>query len=341
MFKLRNKKRKSRSRWLSATVLAVSATSMLTTMASQINVYEVTDSIRTTEIKTFSDDAEDAYRLAGYDSDAYALVADSGEEGLVRRLRMEKKFPVIVSVDGAQTQIKTISGTVRDIISAQGVTLGEYDEVTPAADTHLDLTNQMQTITVARITKENLVQRVTVPYKTQKRNTSELTYGNTRVTQKGIDGTADQEVVVTKRDGVEIAREVQKETIIVEPQQEILEIGTGGAVVTRGGEALRYSSVFNMKATAYSTEGWSRENKVTAIGTLCRVGAVAVDPKVIPLGSRLYITSPDGKQWIYGTAVAEDTGGAIKGNRIDLYFNTQAECRKFGVQGAKVYVLSE
>ncbi|MEG2570833.1 MAG: 3D domain-containing protein, partial [Clostridia bacterium] len=74
-------------------------------------------------------------------------------------------------------------------------------------------------------------------------------------------------------------------------------------------------------------------------GAVARVGLIAVDPRVIPLGTRLYITSMDGKRWVYGYAVAADTGGAIKGNKIDLFFNTEAECYDFGRQKAKVYIL--
>ena len=69
-------------------------------------------------------------------------------------------------------------------------------------------------------------------------------------------------------------------------------------------------------------------------------GVIAVDPKVIPLGSRVYIESSDGgKSWVYGFAVAADTGGAIKGNKIDLCYNTRAECLQFGRRSATVYIL--
>ena len=68
-------------------------------------------------------------------------------------------------------------------------------------------------------------------------------------------------------------------------------------------------------------------------------GVVAVDPSVIPLGTKLYIEAVDGS-WTYGYAVAGDTGGAIKGNRIDLFFNSNAEAMSFGRRQAKVYVLN-
>lgn len=95
-----------------------------------------------------------------------------------------------------------------------------------------------------------------------------------------------------------------------------------------------YSKVLNMRATAYTPDpaengGWS----VTALGTALRRGVVAVDPRVIPLGTELYIEG-------YGYAVAEDTGGAIKGNRIDLLFETRSESYWFGRRTVTVYILN-
>lgn len=333
------KKQKVRSRWLSAALMVVGAMSMLNVMALQLNIYNVTDSARTVQVKTFSDDPVAACSIAGFSGDEYAVVSDSGEEGIVRTLSVEKKFFIRILVDGQVKSLDAVSGTTRELLAQAGITLGALDEVTPAADEQITSENA-RGITVVRVTQETETARVTIPYETVKRNTSELAYGETRVTQTGADGESEQTIRVTKRDGVESARELVSEDIVTEPQQEILESGTGGAVITRGGDALRYTQVIDVKATAYSTEGWSHENKYTKIGTLCRVGAIAVDPKVIPLGSRLYITSPDGESWVYGTAVAEDTGSAIKGNRIDLYYNTQAECERFGVRAAKVYVLA-
>jgi len=85
--------------------------------------------------------------------------------------------------------------------------------------------------------------------------------------------------------------------------------------------------ILTMEATAYTWTG----NR-TASGTWPAVGTVAVDPKTIPLGSRLYVEG-------YGEAVAEDTGGLVKGNIIDLYFPTESECWEFGRRQVEVRVL--
>ena len=84
------------------------------------------------------------------------------------------------------------------------------------------------------------------------------------------------------------------------------------------GEVLTYSQKLSVEATAYSCEGYAG---TTATGTTARYGAIAVDPSVIPYGTRMYIVSDDGS-YIYGYATAEDCGGAIQGYMIDLYFDT-------------------
>lgn len=101
-----------------------------------------------------------------------------------------------------------------------------------------------------------------------------------------------------------------------------------------------YSKVIDMSATAYdaSYESNGPWGAVTAMGTNLRPGVVAVDRKVIPLGTKLYIESTDG--WPdYGFAVAEDVGGAIKGNKIDLFYESSDTVYKFGRRNVKVYVL--
>ena len=108
------------------------------------------------------------------------------------------------------------------------------------------------------------------------------------------------------------------------------------AIVTLSGEVLTYTRVLSCEATAYTCEGSSWNT--TATGTTARYGEIAVDPSVIPLGSRLYVTCDDG-YCVYGVCTAEDTGGAIKGNRIDLYFDTYNECINFGRRQCMVYIL--
>lgn len=128
------------------------------------------------------------------------------------------------------------------------------------------------------------------------------------------------------------------EETIAEKKEEI-----GKAVIEKFRSASKKSSankVLDITATAYASgyEDNGIWNDKTHIGTKVRPGIIAVDPKVIPLGSKVYIEFPDGKGMY---AVAEDTGGAIKGNRIDIAMSTRDKAKKFGIQDVKVHVLEK
>ncbi|MDF2634920.1 MAG: hypothetical protein K0R78_1794 [Pelosinus sp.] len=101
-----------------------------------------------------------------------------------------------------------------------------------------------------------------------------------------------------------------------------------------------YKEVLDIKATAYAPGAHDNDQwgDKTFLGTQIRPGVVAVDPDVIPLGSRLYIQHPDG----HGEyAVAEDTGGAIKGNRIDIAKTSVEKAQDFGMKDVKVFILEK
>lgn len=109
----------------------------------------------------------------------------------------------------------------------------------------------------------------------------------------------------------------------------------GNVLTTTSGMTYTYTNAITVSCTAYSCGG---NVGYTYSGTLARVGAVAVDPNYIPLGTRMYIVSNDG-EYVYGYCVAEDIGGGIKGYKIDLYFDTIAECYQFGVRTCTAYIL--
>ena len=178
-----------------------------------------------------------------------------------------------------------------------------------------------------------------VAYSTQRVANSNMLSGNTKVIQEGSDGLVDRVYREYYENGQLVNREVVDETVKVAAVDSIVEYGTkprqtisySRTNVSRGTE-YRYSKCIEMTATAYCT------GTHTATGMRVRYGVVAVDPRVIPLGSRLYIEGANGT-WIYGTAVAADTGGAVKGNIIDLYVESYSEAINFGRRKAKVYIL--
>ena len=120
-----------------------------------------------------------------------------------------------------------------------------------------------------------------------------------------------------------------------DPVSSIVTAEDGSGVITlENGEVLTFSEARTMKGTAY-TAGNGVGTR-TASGTTARVGVVAVDRSVMALGTKVYVVSNDG-QYVYGFAVAEDTG--VRGNTIDLYMDTNKECVQFGVRNCTVYIL--
>lgn len=113
-------------------------------------------------------------------------------------------------------------------------------------------------------------------------------------------------------------------------------------ITLKDGTVRKYKQIIRMNSTSYdaSPESNGPWGPITALGTNLRPGVVAVDPNVIPLKTELYVTSTD--EWpSYGMAIAEDTGGAIKGNKIDLFYESSETVHKYGRRDVIVYVLED
>lgn len=176
-----------------------------------------------------------------------------------------------------------------------------------------------------------------IPYTTITEQSDSLTKGTTKVAQEGENGVS-KVTEVTKYVNGEVADVSVTEEVISEPVDEIIIEGTKEVPTIPGIDTVEYSKVLTMNATAYCPCAkccGSYANGYTANGMKAGYGVVAVDTKVIPLGTKLYVEG-------YGYCIAADTGGAIKGNRIDLcYGSHQAALNSgFGHKNVKVYVLS-
>ena len=171
-------------------------------------------------------------------------------------------------------------------------------------------------------------QKEIIPFETKTEFSYELQKGTEKIIQNGINGEKLVSYEITLIAGEEISRTVESENIITNPTEEIIVQGTS-----------EYKNILVMNASAY-TAGYESTGKrpgdkgygITKCGTKASMGTVAVDPRVIQLGSKLYVEG-------YGYATAWDTGGAIKGNKIDLFYDNLYEAKKFGRKNITVYVL--
>lgn len=181
-----------------------------------------------------------------------------------------------------------------------------------------------------------------IPYTTITEQSNELKKGTSKITQNGENG-LNKVTEVTKYVNGEVADVSFTEEVVVDPIAEIVVEGTKEAIVTTNknsntSKTVEYKKVLTMTATAYcpcSECCGPYANGYTANGMRAGYGVVAVDTKVIPLGTKLYVEG-------YGYCIAADTGGAIKGNRIDLCYGSHEAALNsgFGHKDVKVYVLA-
>ena len=180
-----------------------------------------------------------------------------------------------------------------------------------------------------------------IAFNTVKRANYSLEKGTTVTVREGVPGQTVKRYRVKYFGGVETERTLISESVSLQPVDKIVEYGNMEETSSVSDTGFSYKAVYVFEATAYdmSPEENGGYGGMTATGVPLDVGIVAVDPKVIPLGSRVYIEALDGS-WSYGYALAADTGGAIKGNRVDLCYRTRSECIQFGRRKCRIYVLS-
>jgi uncharacterized protein YabE (DUF348 family) len=226
-----------------------------------------------------------------------------------------------ISVNGSEFAARTREATVKDVLAEYQISLGEEDVVAPELET--PVAPDMK-ICVDRIRTATEVCEVPIDYETRKKYTVNLPQGSTRVAQEGRTGTERQTWQVVYKNDKEVNRQLVYQEVVAEPVERVIMVGSG-MVVSRGGEEIRYSEVREMVASAYTHTGYN-----TASGVYPHYGVVAVDTSNIPMGTRMYVEG-------YGYATARDRGSAIKGNRIDLFFETRSEALSWGVRRVKVY----
>lgn len=226
-------------------------------------------------------------------------------------------YDLTIQIDNKVAPCQSRKKTVGSVLKEVGFHVGEYDIVEPGLRhlVHDDLT-----IRVRQVTKEEEEAEETTPFKTAKEDDPQLDRGQTEVARKGRKGKDLVTYLVTYTSGEETAREEIGRKTIKKPVDKILHVGIREHI---DGFAYTRKEVF--QATAYTGGGR------TASGTRARVGEIAVDPRVIPLGTTVYVEG-------FGPLRAEDTGGAIKGNIIDIYMSSNAACRSWGRRNVTVYL---
>jgi len=275
----------------------------------------------------------------------YPALDQKLSEGITNEIIIKRAVPVCIYVDGQQRDVLTHETTVRGVLEENNITLNDSDRLEGAGID--DPIFPGMNLRIVRVVETLITESETISYNVERRPNNRLDQGVERTVREGKEGIREYLYRVVYEDGVLVTKELVQESVVSAPINKIIEYGTVAQYTTARGETFRYSKVLNMRATAY-TSSYKDTGKtpdhpafgITYTGIKARRGIIAVDPKVIPLGTRVYVEGV-GKTPDYGYALAADIGGAIKGDLIDLYFETQEEADNWGLRKVRVYILSE
>ncbi len=299
------------------------------------------------EVKTFISSTEDVHEILadnGYEVGQNDLILCEGFVNNTAEVEILRAFDVFIEADGKRYTAPVVGGTVKDAIAASGITLGKDDIVSASLDE--EVFENME-IVINRIEKKIDISERIVPFEVIEEQSDKIKKGNSTVSVKGVDGVIEVESEQVFRDGVLISTTKLNETVISEPINQVVLIGTSEAVgisplyysdhpLDENGIPTGYVNVISGKSAAYS----AGPGAGTASGRKAMVGYVAVDPKIIPYGTKLFIKATDSNK-IYGYALAADTGTALVDGTIlvDLFMESYSASCSWGIHNVDVYIL--
>ncbi|ALA52813.1 ubiquitin-like domain-containing protein [Shouchella clausii] len=325
-----------------------------------------------TTVYTVADNVNDLFTELGIEPKAEDEIEPSGDTPIEDGLHIAYSPAVLLTFayDGNEGEYWSTSATVADFLKEANVELGELDRVEPALDEELRDGLDIRLIRVEKVT--DVIEEPTA-FETLREEDSDLNHGVERVVEKGKKGKQALHYEVTLEDGVEVDRQLVKTETVEESENRVIAVGT------KQEEAKEYVSetqtahetvsqepvdqpvsepekpkqesakpqekqeveqekqqkTLQMQSTAY-TAACDGCSGITATGidlnSNANMKVIAVDPSVIPLGTRVHVEG-------YGEAIAGDTGGAIKGNKIDVHVPTKEDATNYGSKSVKVTIL--
>ena len=248
---------------------------------------------------------------------------------------------ISLTADGKTQDVLIPYGRVGESVILAGIRLSQDDILSVDRNTKVE---DITELSIKRVIYKNVTVTESVPFESKKENSDKIDLGDSKLKTKGVDG----EKLVTKRvkyiDGEKDGEKVISEKITKNPVDEVTLVGTKGAASAGGagtftdenGVKVSYSYKLTGSGTAYTAPAGA----LTASGHEVYEGGVAVNPALIPYGSKLYIETTDGS-FSYGYATAIDTGGALMDGSaiVDLFYFSLDDCYSFGRRDVNVYVL--
>ncbi len=333
-------------------VMTALTIAVVTLLGNSIYTVNIFDGENTYTIRTLSNNVTNVLSNANLKSSSYSI-ARTKVEGRTTSIEILYTYPVFITQGDKTTEISFTEGTVGDALEIAGITVDEYDFVEPSVDTEIKETIYIDYTDISYVDGSYTE---AIPYSTKTVYSSSVLKGETSL-KAGANGV--KEVSFTEKfvNGISVEKTVTGSNVLSEPVNAVKTIGTKDVVkavktsadvksisvlspssaieLDANGNPVKYKSKMTVRATAYTYTGNN-----CSTGVAPKPGYIAVNPKVIPYGTKLYIKSPNGSI-IYGYAVAADTGGFIKNHPtgIDLFMTSKSACRNFGVRNMEVYIL--
>ena len=251
-----------------------------------------------------------------------------------------KLVSINILVDGENKTFSVPEGSLADALHFLNISLSPDDIINEPLDRTVEAD---LSVSINRVEFKDITENEVIPFSTETKKSDSLFAGESKIETHGVNG----EKQVFKRvkfvDGTPVQSDIISEAILKTPVTQVKIVGTKpnvnrnikindeeGTISDSSGNVYHYNKVLTGVCTAYTAGSGAR----TSTGAIARRGIVAVNPKQIPYGTKLYIPN-------YGHCVAGDTGGAMRQGRamIDLYMDSERECRIFGRRTKQVYVL--
>lgn len=377
MFHFDHAKTKLRSflrvRVLVAILLSGVCAASVFAVSSRTRLVTVVDGENTVTMMTMQTNNDQILKQAGVTMKQNDRVIETAAEGNVLTLEVNRAIEVSVEADGQTKEVVLYEGSVADALAAAGVAAGDQDVCSTSLDCALI---DGMSISLDRVEYRDVTDVEKIDYEEERKEDKTILKGKTKIYQYGMQG---ERTIVTREklvNGVVVSTEVISDEVTKQPLNKIVLVGTkvvaqtltvkkqtstatntatvgGGAIpssaswrakvnsngtlIDHEGNPVSYQGVMNGRATAY----YAPAGAGTSTGRKAQYGVVAVNPKVIPYGTKLYICSADGSV-VYGYAIAGDTGGTLMSGSVlvDLYYNNYSQCCWFGSKRMNVYILS-
>lgn len=340
-------------------LLTAVSIALSTLLGCSIHTVEIFDGKNKFVFNTFTRDTSSVMSGLALATPNYNIISTS-VNGSKTKFEIAYSYPVYVTCGDKTVEIEFNSGTVADALKLAGYTADNYDFVQPSLDTEISSTAYIDYTDIGYVDGSYTE---AIPYTTKTVYSANTDKGVTSLSG-GQNGVIQVNYTDKLVNGVVTERTVTSSAVLAAPVEAVKTVGTKVAVAEKkqpatsvktsadvksistlapageieldaNGNPVNYKSKMTVRATAYTYTGNN-----CSTGVAPQPGYIAVNPKVIPYGTKMYIKSPDGSI-IYGYAVAADTGGFIKKHPtgVDLFMTTVSACTSFGVRNMEIYIL--